>query len=182
MSGHVFFVRKDNLYLISKAKDMNKQLRKISPDEVIASLETKYPLAFEARLLRRYKNNRLPESSYFKFNEKQVSDCKRQFGLKSNIHKTLGEEFFIALTGSVLIFFLSFAILFKLLSSLSMVLTIVFALSSLPMFLLFFLGNFGGYNCSDLNLFSSWFNRIRALIFALIFLALSFSIGFNYFS
>ncbi len=180
MTGNVFFVKKDGLYLIGRARNIQKQMRKVKPDEIIAILETDYPLAFEARLLRRYRNHRLPESCYFKFTEKEALLCKNEFGIKGNLPRTLGEEFFIALTASVIILFSSTAILFKLSFLPSFVICLSLFFSSFPMLLLFFLGDFGGYNCSDLNLFYSWFNRIRALIVAILLLSLSFFIWKSY--
>ena len=72
---------------------------------------------------------------------------------------------------------LSISIYYLILLKLNIVLPLSFAIgffvSAMPMLLLFTLGNFGGYNCSDLNPFSSWFNRFRAFIvaFALLFLS-----------
>ena len=113
MAGHVYLVKKDDLYLIGKASNLEKKMKKIVPDKIIATLETDYPLAFEARLLRRYRNSRLPDSSYFKFNEQQLFNCKKQFGVKANMPRTLDEEFYIALSASLLIFIFSFISLFK---------------------------------------------------------------------
>ena len=168
MSGHVYLIRKGNFFMIGSARNIDKQMRKIKPDEIISTLEMEHPDVFEARLLRRYRNVRLPESGYFQLSEKQLSDCKKQLGLKSKIPKTIEAEFYIAITGSLLLF-LSSSILFLRISLFPFLeLSLAFALSSLPMWLLFILGNFGGYFNSDLRLFTSWFNRIRALLAALL--------------
>ena len=177
MTWHVYLIKKGDLFLIGKARNLKKKMKKISPEKIIATLETDYPLAFEARLLRRYRNSRLPDSSYFNFNEKQLFSCEKQFGGKGNMPRTLDQEFYIALSASFLIFILSFLCLFKLGVILSITFSISLALASFPMLLLLFIGNFGGYNCSDLNIFYSWFNRVRALLMALIFLFLSYFLG-----
>ncbi len=174
MTGSVFLIRKDNLFLIGRTKNIEKQMKEILPDEVIATLETDYPLAFEARLLRRYRQTRLPKSSYFKFTDKQLKDCKKQFGLKGSIPRTIGEEFFIALTASILLLVFSVLIVLQFNHIVGLAFSVGFAMASFPMLLLFCLGNFGGYNCSDLQPFSSWFNRVRAILVALTLLSLSF--------
>ncbi len=154
--------------MIGSTNNIDKQMRKIRPDEIISSIEMAHPEGFEARLLRRYRDVRLPESAYFKLSEKQLSDCKRQLGVKSKIPKTIGAEFYIAITGSLFLFLLSSFLFLRINLSPFLELSLAFALSSLPMWLLFVLGNFGGYFSSDLSLFSSWFNRVRALLIALI--------------
>ena len=55
MAGYVFLVKKDNLYLIGSARNMERHMSKISPDEIIESIEIDYPRAFLVRLLRRFK-------------------------------------------------------------------------------------------------------------------------------
>ncbi len=174
MKGHVYLIKKNDLYLIGKTNNLQKKMKKISPNKIIATLETDHPLAFEARLLRRYRQARLPDSGYFDFSENQIVDCKKQFSLKGNLPRTLGEEFYIALTASILIFIISLVCLIKLGVIISFALSVALALSSLPMFLLFLLGDFGGYNCSDLNIFSSWLNRLKALSSAILLLFLSY--------
>ncbi len=155
--------------MIGKTRNIEREMKKIRPDEIVTSLMVDHPEAFEARLLRRYRSTRLPGSCYFQFSEKELYDCKKQFGIKSKIPKSLGEEFFITLTGSILMFVFSFVILFYLRIGLLMNLSLSLSFCSLPMWLLLLLGNFGGYYSNDLSLFSSWFNRIRALIMAFVF-------------
>ena len=154
--------------MIGSTKNIDKQMRKLRPDEIISTIEIDGPEGFEARLLRRYRNVRLPESGYFQLSERQLTDCKKQLGEKSKIPKTVGAEFYIAITGTIFLFLLSSFVFLRISLSPLLELSLAFALASLPMWILFILGNFGGYFSSDLSLFSSWFNRIRALLAALI--------------
>ena len=154
--------------MIGSTRNIDKKMRKIRPDEIISTTEMEDPKGFEARLLRRYRNVRLPESGYFQLSERQLSDCKKQLGGKSKIPKTIGAEFYIAITGSLLLFLFASIFFLRINLSIFLELSLVFALASLPMWLLFILGNFGGYFNSDLRLFTSWFNRIRALLAALL--------------
>ncbi|KGG35243.1 putative NADH-ubiquinone/plastoquinone [Prochlorococcus sp. SS52] len=176
MAEYVYLVRKEGFFLIGSSRDLDNLTRKIRPDEIIETLRLDHPQAFKARLLNRYRNSRLPGSGYFQFSEKQLLDCKKQFGIKSKIPKTISEEFTIALTGSIVLLVIT-ALFFRSINILPLMsFALSLAFSSLPMWLLLFLGNFGGYDCSDLKPFSSWFNRIRALILASLLSVFSFLI------
>ena len=155
MPGHVFLVKKNDLYLIGKANNFERKMKKIRPDKIIATIETDYPVAFEARLLRRYRKSRFPDSSYFDFNENQLKTCKEQFTMKGNIPRTLVDEFYIALSACIIILAFSLLSLIKIGINMPLAISISFALSSFPMCLLFIIGNFGGYQSSDLEIFSS---------------------------
>ena len=168
MSGHVYLIKKGDFFMIGSTRNIDKQMRKLRPDEIISTTEIDSPEGLEARLLRRYRKVRLPESGYFQLSERQLIDCKKQLGEKSKIPKTIGAEFSIAITGTLFLFLLSSFVFLRISLSPILELSLAFALASLPMWLLFVLGNFGGYFSSDLSLFSSWFNRIRALLLALI--------------
>ena len=166
MSAFVYLIKKDGFYRIGQVKNIDRQLKKLNPDKIIETIELKYPNAFEARLLRRYQTARLPDTGYFIFSEKQLLDCKKQFGVKGKLPQTIGADFTIALTGSIFLFILFGLLLsqarFNLLYTFSLALTF----STLPMWFLVLFGDFGGYHCDDLPLFSSWPNRIRALSIA----------------
>ena len=174
MTGYVYLVRKEDVYMIGSASNIKKQLKKIRPDEIIKTIKLDNPSNYQARLLRRYRNSRLPESGYFRFTDKQLSDCKKQFGKKSAIPKTLAAEFNIALTGSILLFLITSFSIFKIRVLPLFALSVGLGIASLPMWLLFSLGNFGGYDCDDLRLFSSWVNRVKALFMASLMSILSY--------
>ncbi len=179
MAGFVYLVKKNGFFLIGRAKNLDKKMKKIRPDDLVATSPQEYPEAFEARLLRRYRDTRLPGTSYFQLTQNQLLDCKRQFGYKSKVPKSLGEEFYIASTASVLIAILIVIILPRLGIDWLLSLSLLFLLSSIPMWLLFFLGNFGGYYSTDIGLFSTWFNRLRALIVAFLLSLLGWIIFYN---
>jgi len=174
MSGYVYLVKKESFFMIGRTGNIDSQMKRIRPDEIIETLQLDDPEGFEARLLRRYRKTRLPESGYLKLTERQLLDCKKQFGLKSKLPRTVGAEFQIAFTGSILIFLASSFFVFKIHASIFLSISLALILASLPMWLLFSLGNFGGYDSRDLTLFSSWFIRFRALIVGSLFLFLSY--------
>ena len=166
MAGFIYLVKKKDLFMIGRTNDIEKEMKRIRPDELITTSLQDYPEAFEARLLRRYRDTRLPDSGYFQFTEKQLIDCKNQFGIMSKVPKTLGEDFYIALTACILIAAISGILFIRLRISFLLSTSVLLLLSSIPMWLLFILGNFGGYFSNDIRLFSACFNRLRALLVA----------------
>ncbi|WP_269623110.1 GIY-YIG nuclease family protein [Prochlorococcus marinus] len=163
MSAFVYLIKKDGFYRIGQVKDIDRQLKKLNPDKIIETIELKYPNGFEARLLRRYQKSRLPDTSYFIFSEKQLIDCKKQFSVKGKLPQTIGADFTIALTGSIFLFILFMFVLFQIKLNLLYSFSIALTFATFPMWFLVLFGDFGGYYCDDLPLFSSWPNRIRAL-------------------
>ena len=100
MSGYVYLIRLGDLYRIGKTDNLDKKLKKLKPDELLSSILTKEPETLEARLLRKYKSQRIPETGYLQLSKRQLSDCKSQFELKGNIPHTLDAEVSITLSAS----------------------------------------------------------------------------------
>ena len=178
MSGYVYLIRVGDLYRIGKTDNLDKKIRKLKPDELLTSIMTKEPETLEARLLRKYKSQRIPETGYLKLNKRQIKECKKQFDLKGNIPHTLDAEVSITLFASFLLFFVNALILnyfnFQFLKSISISLTI----ASLPMIILFLTGSFGGYFSEDLSLFSLFTNRVKGFFIAIAMLSMAY-VAFN---
>ena len=66
MAGYVYLIRVGDLYRIGKTDNLDKKIRKLKPDELLTSIITKEPETLEARLLRKYKSQRIPETGYLK--------------------------------------------------------------------------------------------------------------------
>tara|TARA_Y100001968_G_scaffold261100_1_gene248881 strand:- start:58 stop:603 length:546 start_codon:yes stop_codon:yes gene_type:complete len=168
MSGYVFVIRSGDLYRIGITNNLKQKFKSLKPDEIVKTIKAENPKLLQARLFRRYKSNRLPDSDFFRLTTKQVSDCLQQMGSNANLPKPLSVEVDISLTASfLLVIFTSICFAYfgkNLLLSLSFSLLI----GSIPMWILFLLGNFGGYDISDLPLFSSWLNRLKAFLFAIL--------------
>ena len=64
---------------------------------------TKEPETLEARLLRKYKSQRIPETGYLKLSKRQIRECKKQFELKGSLPHTLDAEVSITLFASFLL-------------------------------------------------------------------------------
>ena len=174
MSGYVYLIRVGDLYRIGKTDNLEKKIKKLKPDELLSSIMTKEPETLEARLLRRYKTQRIPETGYLKLSKRQLSECKKQFELKGNLPHTLDAEVSICLFAS----FLSFAVTFFSLNYLKIgylgTFSYSFGIASIPMIILFVTGSFGGYFSEDLSLFSLITNRIKALFIAVAMLSMAY--------
>ena len=178
MAGYVYLIRVGDLYRIGKTDNLERKIRKLKPDELLTSILTKEPETLEARLLRKYKSQRIPETGYLKLNKKQIKECKKQFDLKGTMPHTLDAEVSITLFASFLLFFINALILnyfnFQFLKSISISLTV----ASLPMIILFLTGSFGGYFSEDLSLFSLFTNRIKGFFIAIAMLSMAY-VAFN---
>ena len=174
MSGYVYLIRVGDLYRIGKTNNLDRKIKRLKPDELLTSIMTKEPETLEARLLRKYKTQRVPETGYLKLSKRQIKDCKKQFELKGNIPHTLDAEVSIALFASFLLFFVNAFILNYF--NFGFLKTISYSLStaSLPMFILSLTGSFGGYFSEDLSLFSLLTNRIKGLFMAIAMLSMAY--------
>jgi len=104
MSGYVYLIRVGDLYRIGKTDNLEKKIKKLKPDELLTSIMTKEPETLEARLLRKYKSQRIPETGYLKLSKRQIKECKKQFELKGSLPHTLDAEVSITLLASFLLF------------------------------------------------------------------------------
>ena len=176
MSGYVYLIRVGDLYRIGKTDNLDKKIKKLNPDELLSSILTKEPETLKARLLRKYKYQRIPETGYLKLSKSQISECKRQFELKGNLPHTLDAEVSITLLASFIFFALSLLVFNYLEIGLFKSLAYSFITGSLPMIILFLTGNFGGYFSEDLSIFSLITNRLKALFIAIAMLSISYLI------
>ena len=176
MSGYVYLIRNGDLYMIGRAANLEAKIKSLSPDEIIKTIKVDNPKTFQARLFRRYKSKRVPDTEYFRLNSDQLADCFNQLGSNSFMPTTLGAEINIAFTASLLLSISFFIIFFYMGNGILNSLSECLVIASLPMWLLFILGDFGGYDITDLPLFTSWLNRIKALIIALSITSISYTI------
>ena len=176
MSGYVYLIRVGDLYRIDKTNNLQKKIKQLNPDELLYSILTKEPETLKARLLRKYKYQRIPETGYLKLSNRQLSDCKKQFELKGNLPHTLDAEVSISLFASFLLFGLTFLLFNYLNIGFIHSLGYAFIFGSLPMLILFITGSFGGYFAEDISLFSLFSNRIKALFIAIAMLSISYTI------
>ena len=176
MSGYVYLIRIGDLYRIDKTDNLQKKIKKLNPDELLFSILTKEPETLKARLLRKYRYQRIPETGYLRLSKRQLIDCQKQFELRGNLPHTLDAEVSICLFASSMLFFFTFLLFnylkFGFLNSFGY----SFIFGSIPMIILFMTGSFGGYFAEDISLFSLITNRIKALFIALAMLSISYTI------
>ena len=179
MSGYVYLIRVGDLYRIGKTDNLDRKIKKLKPDELLTSIMTREPETLEARLLRKYKSQRIPETGYLKLSKRQINECKKQFELKGNIPHTLDAEVSITLFASFLLFLFNALVLnyfkFGFIKSISYSLGV----ASLPMLILFITGSFGGYFSEDLSLFSLLTNRIKGFFIAIAMISMAYLL-FNF--
>tara|TARA_Y100001968_G_scaffold121683_1_gene110715 strand:+ start:3277 stop:3813 length:537 start_codon:yes stop_codon:yes gene_type:complete len=174
MSGYVYLIRNGDLYMIGRANNLKDKILGLTPDEIIKIKRVDNPKNFQARLFRKYKSERVPDTDYFRLNKQQLLDCIKKLSTNSNLPKTIGGEIRIAITGSILLSIFFSTLLIYLTKEIFLSIAISFLIGSIPMWIVFVLGNFGGYDVDDLPLFSSLFNRITALILAIVMSSLAF--------
>ncbi|WP_320674947.1 GIY-YIG nuclease family protein [Prochlorococcus sp. MIT 1341] len=176
MARVVYLLRNGDLYKIGHTEDMEKIKKKLKPDEIIKTIETTEPFSIEARLIARFKSCRIPETEYFRLDEQQLQDCINQMSTDPAKPLSLKEEVSIGFKGALVLGISGtlLSILFH--SGLARGLAIGFGLSSLPMWVLFLTGSFGGYDAEDVPTFSTWSNRFKGLLFALSFSSIAYTL------
>ena len=180
MSEFVYLMKNGDLYKLGCTSDLESEASKMKPGKIISSFSTKDPKSFEARLLRLYKKKRIPDTNYFRLSNAEVDNCKIHLEGKSNLPKSLSDELRIGLNGSLLFAFITFSISFLInkMFIFSLFLSIVFA--SLPMWSLAIIGSFGGYDIEDLNLFSTFSNRLKGFLIAISMISVAYILyGFS---
>ena len=167
MSEFVYLMKNGDLYKLGCTNNLESEANKMNPGEIISSYKTKDPESFQVRLLRLYKKRRVPDTNYFRLSESEVDNCKKHLEGKSNLPKGLSEELRIGLNGSFLFACITLSISFLLdrMFIFSFFISILFA--SIPMWSLAILGNFGGYDIDDLNLFSTVSIRLKGFLIAI---------------
>ena len=177
MSGFIYLIRNRDLYMIGKTNDLQDKMRLLKPDETLKTIRVENPTFTQARIFRKFKRNRIPETEYFRLTKRQVKDCITYLNSTSLEKQTIAAEFTTGLSGSLLLFviflFVSSKIGFALFNSLAL----SFYLASIPMWFLLITGNFGGYDNDDLPMFTSFLNRCKAFLLAFFFVSIGYLLG-----
>ena len=168
MADQIYLIRYGDLYKIGRTKSIKTLIKDTKPDEILQTTESKDPDLILARLFRRFKEFRLPESNYFIFSKDKVNLCKKFLNGSENTLLPNSQELYITLAAAILVGLSGFIIFQIFNPPISISLGVSMALGSLPLWLLFLMGNFGGYEVKDLPLFSTWINRFKGLMFAIV--------------
>ncbi len=176
MPEFVYLMKNDDLYKLGCTSNLENEASKMKPGQIISFFKTKDSKSFEARLLRLYRRKRIPGTNYFRLSDSEVDNCKKHLEGKTDLPKGLSDELRIGLNGSLL--FATITLLISFLISkmfiISFFLSILFA--SIPMWSLVILGNFGGYDIYDLNLFATASIRLKGLLIAISMISFAYVI------
>ncbi len=80
--GFVYFIRNKDLYKIGITKDLLNRMNRLNPDEILDSVRCKNYKGLEKAIHKKFKEERIPQTEYFRLNKIQVN----------NIHKMLVEN------------------------------------------------------------------------------------------
>ena len=72
MSGWVYLIKNGDLYKIGITKNIDKRMRQLKPDYVVAKLYSCQFRELEREFHKRYKNVRIPQTEYFSLEHKQL--------------------------------------------------------------------------------------------------------------
>jgi hypothetical protein len=74
--GYVYLIRNGNLHKIGVTMDLERRMKELRPDEIIAVYQANNVTGVEKLLHSRYKNVRLPQTEYFRLSQEQVREVK----------------------------------------------------------------------------------------------------------
>ncbi len=78
MIGWLYLIRNRDLYKIGITKNLEKRMRQLKPDNVIAKLYTSDFLKLERELHIRYKEFRIPQTEYFRLKDYHLKEIKKR--------------------------------------------------------------------------------------------------------
>lgn len=74
MPGTVYFIRNQDLYKIGITSDLDRRMKELKPDEIMATMVTAYFQEYEKELHSRYKHCRIPQTEYFRLSTEEVKE------------------------------------------------------------------------------------------------------------
>jgi hypothetical protein len=78
MPGTIYFIRNEDIYKIGVTNDLDRRMKELMPDEILAIQVTAYYLDYEKELHQKYSHCRIPQTEYFRLSPDEVNDvCNR---------------------------------------------------------------------------------------------------------
>lgn len=74
MPGTIYLIRNGGLYKIGVTNDLDRRMKELEPDEILAAQVTAYYLEEEKELHKRYKHCRVPQTEYFRLTQEEVKE------------------------------------------------------------------------------------------------------------
>ncbi len=78
MRGWVYLIKNGDLYKIGVTRNFESRMRQLKPDKIISKFYTNKFLEIEKELHKRYKEERIPQTEYFRLNNLQVRDYMKK--------------------------------------------------------------------------------------------------------
>ncbi len=78
MTGWLYLIRNRDLYKIGITKNYESRMRQLKPDNVIAKLYSRNYLKLERELHDKYKEYRIPQTEYFRLQNKHLKEIKQR--------------------------------------------------------------------------------------------------------
>ena len=83
--GFVYFIRNENIFKIGITDNLLRRFNQLKPDEVLNVVKCSNYETLEKELHKKFKNNRIPQTEYFRLNKNQIEEV--------NIAMTKGADF-----------------------------------------------------------------------------------------
>ena len=77
--GFVYFIRNKDLYKIGITKDLLNRMNRLNPDEILDTVRCKNYKGLEKEIHRKFKEERIPQTEYFRLNKNQVNSIHKMF-------------------------------------------------------------------------------------------------------
>jgi predicted GIY-YIG superfamily endonuclease len=74
--GYVYLIRNGDLHKIGVTMDLERRMKELRPDEIIAVYQAVNVAGVERLLHSRYKDVRLPQTEYFRLRQEQVREAR----------------------------------------------------------------------------------------------------------
>jgi len=103
--GWVYLIRNGDLHKIGRTKNIERRIKQLKPDEVIAKVKTSNYEKFERQLHKQYKDVRIPQTEYFRLKDWQVIECKSQIK-NARVKGSASDEEFDGWSGATALIFL----------------------------------------------------------------------------
>ena len=76
MRGWLYIIRNGNLYKIGITKNIDQRMRQLKPDHIVSKLFSSDFKELERAFHKRYKNVRIPQTEYFRLDDRQIREIK----------------------------------------------------------------------------------------------------------
>tara|TARA_Y100000589_G_C26892459_1_gene522718 strand:- start:63 stop:701 length:639 start_codon:yes stop_codon:yes gene_type:complete len=76
--GFVYFIRNEDIYKIGKTDNLLRRFNQLRPHEILNVVRCSNYEILEQELLKKFKNNRIPQTEYFRLNKYQIEQVHNE--------------------------------------------------------------------------------------------------------